>query len=378
MPNIRDLTILLDRPSWAPNQPPAALLAAERATFDLDLDAALVFIGIWTRPPTRNGFSLSDCWAWLRYFPAFCSGRALRLCNGWSDIDPHQKTVASDDFGVGLTTWVLHRTLGFERFADTLWVMNVLAPGQYRFRRRARRGPAKSPDYIAEDATGGVSVVECKGTQSSIQELRKAIERGLPQKENVVPRGGDALIHSLVAGAFVPQWPSEERATVIIADPEWKEVTDELKKYTADEIRASTEQVAYAKELALFELAETAGSLVGDVAEPSPPGRALDRDLQTIATRGRLIGGEKVEVVRDHFWQVPIERDGQRLVGVRFRASLELDRLAPLRQPQAQQDSRATIYETTSGMGWKENRTAAGAHLTSPIGAEYDVEWLAE
>ncbi len=35
-------------------------------TQDLDVDAALLFVALYTRPPVVRGFSLADTWAWLR------------------------------------------------------------------------------------------------------------------------------------------------------------------------------------------------------------------------------------------------------------------------------------------------------------------------
>ena len=376
LPNNKSVSIELDADSWAPAQPPQRLAAAAAAgPYTVDLDAALVFIGIWTQPPTRTGFSLADCWAWLRYFPAFSSAIQLRLCEEWSHVDSHQKTVASDELGVGLTTWLLHRTLGFQRFSDSNWVMNVLSPDLWRYRSHARRGPSKSPDYIAEDSAGRLSVLECKGTQSSLAELRRAVDRGRPQKQNIVPQGGTVLIHSLVAGAFIPQWSNNTPATVFIADPEWESLTEELQKHSAEDIRASTKQVAYAKELAFFELAESAEALVRFTEEPVALVSALNRDITSLRSAGAL-EDNTVTFTRQHSWSKPLKRDGEEYVGVRLRGKLDLDRLEPIRYPSAQYDARESISEATATMEWQESRTEHGTRLISPIGAEYSLEWL--
>ena len=91
--------------SWqAPATPPPTLINAAQATpTTINVLCALAFTALWTRPPVRYGFSLSDCWAWLRYFPAIATTQDLRLCDAWTTLDPHQKTVLSGDFGV--TTW---------------------------------------------------------------------------------------------------------------------------------------------------------------------------------------------------------------------------------------------------------------------------------
>ena len=138
-----DVEVLVD--TWkAPTMVPAALtLAAQNSPLTIDFLCALIFTALWTRPPIRYGFSLSDCWAWLRYLPAIAPTQDLRLCDAWTTLDPHHKTVLSGDFGVGFTTWFLNQTLDFVKFSDTLWVVNTLSPGAFRLASSARRGPRK-------------------------------------------------------------------------------------------------------------------------------------------------------------------------------------------------------------------------------------------
>jgi len=79
------IEILLD--TWkAPAAPPAALSALQASPLNIDFLSALLFTALWTRPPVRYGFSLSDCWAWLRYFPAIAPIQDLRLCEAWTTL----------------------------------------------------------------------------------------------------------------------------------------------------------------------------------------------------------------------------------------------------------------------------------------------------
>ena len=75
--------------------------------------------------------------------------------------------ILSDDFGMGVPMYWLYKKLQLEMVAD----------GRYFIRRLAamygatadppsRRGPGKSPDFVAQDAGGLWHVIECKGTQS--------------------------------------------------------------------------------------------------------------------------------------------------------------------------------------------------------------------
>ena len=173
-----DIEVLSD--SWpASTAPPSGLVAAVQSyPSQVDILASLLFLGLWPRSPVTHGFSLSDCWAWLRYFPALAATPDLRLRDEWTTLDPHHKTVLSGDFGVGFTTWFLSQVLDFVRYSDTLWVVNSLLPGRFHLAPSGKRGPTKSPDYIAEDINGDFSVLECKGGQSSRTSLRAALDRG--------------------------------------------------------------------------------------------------------------------------------------------------------------------------------------------------------
>src|SRR5215467_11157034 len=115
----------------------------------MSVPLALLFTALSTRPPIIQGFHLSDFWAWLRYAWALDSSLDLRLRPEWESIDPHQKAVLSDELGVGFTTCLLSTELGYSQFRDTLYFVGVLEPGSFLLTSSAKRGPKKSPDYIA-------------------------------------------------------------------------------------------------------------------------------------------------------------------------------------------------------------------------------------
>lgn len=75
----------------------------------VEMDKALVMLGSVTIP---GGFSVASparYWACLRYFSALSLEPDLRITNPFADLDPHQKAVLSDDFGVAITTQWLER-----------------------------------------------------------------------------------------------------------------------------------------------------------------------------------------------------------------------------------------------------------------------------
>ena len=129
-----------------------------------------------------------------------------RLCKEWEDIDPHQKTILSDEFGVGFTTYLLCEKLGCIGFADTLYIQKHPDLARYFSVRSSKKiGRQKSPDYIAIDDRHDIYVIECKGTQSSYSTLKTSIKKGQEQK-NSIALAPSSVKHSLVAGLFVPKY----------------------------------------------------------------------------------------------------------------------------------------------------------------------------
>lgn len=127
----------------------------------------LIHTALWTRPPVSSGIHLSDFWAWLRYYPAISEHHTeLRLCEEWTDIDPHQKTILSDELGVGFTTYFLAEKLGCIGFMDTSYLQKRFK-NHFSSKSKSRRGSSKSPDYVSIDSSRSLYILECKGTQTS-------------------------------------------------------------------------------------------------------------------------------------------------------------------------------------------------------------------
>jgi hypothetical protein len=374
-----DIEVLVD--TWkAPTAPPAALTVAAQATpLSIDVLCALAFTALWTRPPIRYGFSLSDCWAWLRYFPAIALTQDLRLCDAWTTLDPHHKTVLSGDFGVGFTTWFLNRTLGFVKYSDTLWVVNALSPGAFRLASSARRGPQKSPDYIAEDRNGNFSVIECKGGQSSRKELLAAMERGVPQKANVQAIGATQLQHSLVAGLFIPQFDNTDSAAIVIADPEWDEFKERLSHFSREEIGRAVSQVAHAKELAMLELPNTANTLVRAQGSDETVGRAIRRDLSWERAPNRHITAEGLRVEREYRWS-EAAKVAENLVisGIRFQGSLPFGDVESLETMTSPAEYGEQKRSASLGKDWVVEQSDIAVSFQSPFGATFQVILLEE
>jgi hypothetical protein len=365
--------------TWiAPANPPAALISsAQKSPQNIDVLGALIFTGLFTRPPICYGFSLADCWAWLRYFPAIAQTQDLRLCDAWTALDPHHKTVLSGDFGVGFTTWFLSRTLGFVNFSDTLWVVNTLSPGSFRLTSSARRGPKKSPDYIVEDTKGNLSVLECKGCQSSRKDLLDAIQRGMPQKANIKALGATQLQQSLVAGLFIPQFDHADSAVIVIGDPEWDEIKKRLSDFRSEEIGRAVTQVAVSKELGMLELPNTANALVHAEESERSIRNAIRRDLGWQQAPNRHITAEGVRVRREYRWAQPARVTDKLIVsGIRFEGSLSAEHLETLNETVSPAEYGEKRRHDGSGKNWELKEQDVSVSLQSPFGSTFELTLL--
>lgn len=378
MPPFKEIDIRVLQGSW-PNlaDVPAGLNSLTAAsTLQVDLSAALMFIAIQSRPPMQYGFSLSDCWAWFRYFPAVHSQLRLKLCEPWTSLDPHQKTILSGDFGVGFSTWVLHQALGFQLYGDTLWVLNVLAPGVFQLLPSAKSGPRKSPDYIAMDSDGRFSVLECKGTQSSRKILLASLQVGVPQKQNLRAVGQTEIRHSLVAGIFVPQWESRERALFAVCDPEWVEVKEALGQFSTEEIGRAVLQVALAKELALFDFSSTANALIRAKGADEDLGAALQRDLSVERRAVRVTAEGAVLVQRDYFWSEPVRFADHSISGVRFLGEVPAEHMEVLRGGKRPEEVGERALSIRKEPRWSSSVSNTSTSLVSPFGTRYELQLL--
>jgi hypothetical protein len=112
----------------------------------------------------------------------------LSLTQSFWELDAHQKTILSDDFGMGVPILWLSEKLSFVQIIDGRYFMQRIASSLSATQARtAKRGPNKTPDFVARDTSGKWHVIECKGTQSGAEySLKQLGVKGPP------PTGGVA------------------------------------------------------------------------------------------------------------------------------------------------------------------------------------------
>lgn len=166
----RELTIEVDYKTWPP--PPDLPLFPTSfhqgsQSVGIDIPSMLLLVGLLTTPSTTFGVSMSEYWAWVRYLHALTSDSDLRLTKAFATLDAHQKTILSDDFGMGLPMLWLIQKLQLRLPCDgRYFIERVSAAIGAVAAKTAKRGPSKAPDFVAQDAFGVWHVIECKGTQS--------------------------------------------------------------------------------------------------------------------------------------------------------------------------------------------------------------------
>lgn len=166
---IRTLDIYTDDTTWpatgAPSFPTS--FTAGVSNYNIAILPTLLLIGQLTTPQIARGVSLSEFWAWVRYLYAVSSDSDLRITKDFANLDSHQKTILSDDFGMGIPIGYLVGALGLVSWSDGRYFMDrmsALMQGPLPVPRK--RGPRKAPDFVFMDHAGALHVVECKGGQS--------------------------------------------------------------------------------------------------------------------------------------------------------------------------------------------------------------------
>jgi hypothetical protein len=215
---IKKVKIEVNTATWL-SKPAPTCLTSLVGIADIDILEVLSHIAFRTSPPISYGFALGDLWAWFRYLPAISSDNNLRLRPEWDTLDSHQKTILSDDWGMGFSSSILTKSLDLVAVCPTNFLVERIP--SISLGSSGKSGPKKSPDFIGIDKKCKLHIFECKGTQLKRKKLDEQLASGVPQKRNVKAPSG-LIEESLVSGIFVPQYPSTEDAVFVIQDPEFE------------------------------------------------------------------------------------------------------------------------------------------------------------
>jgi hypothetical protein len=183
---VKNLSVLVDKASWGRKSIPASIGSAP-PVHAIDVKKALVMLGTLTLPSLISPASPALFWAWLRYFLAVADNNDLRITRDFFELDPHQKSILSDDLGVAISTqWLFDRFGGFKDIVDGRRFM-LQFPQLLRTNRNvptAKVGPSKAPDYVILDNAGKWHVLECKRASNAVRLERRRRIGSIARRRN--------------------------------------------------------------------------------------------------------------------------------------------------------------------------------------------------
>jgi hypothetical protein len=173
-------------------------------------------IGDLTTPSDVNMAKLSASWATRRYFWAIAEplgqNQNFRLSKDARTMDFHQKTLLSDEFGIGLGGLLVER---FFNAGIAIDVSEALRrPGEHQ---DVQQSGAAQPDYLMWDPAPNTPyyVVECKGCQTSRDAVIDQLRRGLEQVRTLIFGTGARPVITLVVASHMQAL----KTTVYFVDP---------------------------------------------------------------------------------------------------------------------------------------------------------------
>jgi hypothetical protein len=254
------------RPTLVPNQ-----FAGAPVTQKIDLASALLMLGTLTMPNVLSPASPARFWAWVRYFLACARTDDLRITMDFASLDPHQKGILSDDFGVALSTqWLFDR---FGGFADIVDGRRFLLQFAHLLPKKAKPptakvGPTKAPDFVIKDFSGRWHVLECKGTQSGRASRDGFLNDAIAQK-HVVQITGRLRGERLAAGLSLSNEKTKLPTQLRVIDPEGHPLI-ELGENDSHRMDVAVRRIAVARALGSVGL----GDIALELSLPADAGEA--------------------------------------------------------------------------------------------------------
>lgn len=251
----KDVSVEIDTKSWK-NKPRPAWAKNAPSKQSVDIDEALLLLGNITTPNGISAASPERYWACVRYFSACANSTDLRIRLPFTGLDPHQKSILSDDFGVAISTrWLIQQLGGVKDIVDgRQFIINLGIPKATK--KLSKVGPTKCPDFVIEDGQGKFHVLECKGTQSGRQYLDRAMKTGTEQKKGIRIKKS-VRGETLVIGLSIESELSSNASRLVVIDPEMVPLTT-VQESNVPEARSVMARISLARALNLTGFSEMA------------------------------------------------------------------------------------------------------------------------
>lgn len=226
----KSLVISVDAGSWPAGKKPPRKLLPKVTPSQVDVLEMMLRIGCLAFPTQSTALDINAWWAWLRYASAFSSRSDFLLRREYADVDGHQKTILSDDFGMGIALTYVAPALQLQTLFDGRYFVQFIAPKLgATIAKVAKNGQFKSPDFIGRDKIGRWHAIECKGTQTNGARETQMVT-GRAQKANIVfPAAHQG--QRLVSGLLIGRDGTSTVSSLLIEDPEGDlqiEITEDL------------------------------------------------------------------------------------------------------------------------------------------------------
>jgi hypothetical protein len=207
----------------------------------------------------------------------------MRLSEPVKHLDFHQKTLLSDEFGVGFAA---HYMATCEGASNPIDVFVARRDGQFRLAGSSRRS---LPDYIFTGPNPNqYFIVECKGTQSGRASSIAQLQRGSEQVATVRMMPPATATH-LVIGSWL-----QKGITVFVIDPDDEDESIPPPRVLSTWTIPQADRLATVKRMTYIGDLEYATDLARrDIALPIQPS-ATGRQLSKIKTdRGVFVGSKQ-------------------------------------------------------------------------------------
>lgn len=194
-------------------------------------------IGFLTTPSWANMARLSASWATRRYFWAIAEplpqGTNLRLSDDARRMDFHQKTLLSDEFGIGMAGLLIEKFFGAGSFVD----ISIALDDPAAYQDIEREGDPQ-PDYLmwGDEDNSPYYVVECKGSQCNKNTSYDQLRRGLEQIPSVVFGAGPRQVVTVVVATCL----LDEGTEVFVLDPPPDTPDDHPDKESSEKVSERT------------------------------------------------------------------------------------------------------------------------------------------
>lgn len=203
------------------------------SSYKCSLEKLLLATGV----AMTNADSPNSCESWyaiLKHINTFMPGKMLSAKESFKDLDFHKKTISADEIGMGACLCIMGDIYGIRFAADADYFMkktiNKTSSPYYgcslkSVGKHGRNGDQKPDFFCISDSREGV-VVEAKGTFGTYSNLKKPLNKGKDQVENVTPVGIKMRTNAsrLVMATQVPIYNVNKKSLphTIIKDPEEK------------------------------------------------------------------------------------------------------------------------------------------------------------